>query len=161
MPTVFGLISDKLPIHESIKQKIIDAAYSLKSYNRYPASICDIIDDEVNIGWQFPDLNTEVYRLFTKHFDYGIIGLHHWINKYPPGGFQEPHIHKRGNDKVIAFVYFVDIPDNSGNLIINNHICDMTEGTVCFFDGNLEHEVTENKSSQDRITIAGNIVVKL
>jgi hypothetical protein len=160
MQTVFGLISDNLPTHESIKQKVMDAAYSLKSYNRYPASICDIIDDEVNEGWQLHDLNIEVCRLFKKHFTEEIEGIYHWINKYPPGGFQEPHIHKRGSDRVIAFVYFVDIPENSGDLIIHSTSCYFSEGSVCFFDGNTEHYVTENKSSQDRITIAGNIVVR-
>jgi len=157
MPTVSGLIWDKLPVHRAIKQKVIDAAYEMNSHNRYPLSVCDIIDKEVNNGWQLMYLNTEILKVFEKHFDDKVEKIHHWINKYPPGGFQEPHTH----GDCITFVYFVDIPENSGDLVFNKYIHDSVEGTICFFDGNLEHHVTENKSSRDRITIAGNIVVKL
>ena len=81
-----------------------------------------------------------------------------WINIYRPGGIQNSHVHSFGDDNILAtWVYFAEVPENSGNLIADG-IQYGNEGTLLLFPSTLYHHVTKNKSQLTRITVAGNII---
>ena len=148
------MIVDKLDSHELLKPIIMHNAYTMKSSRRWRQAVCDIIGARENDDWEIESFKEEIIKLFKTHFDDDASEMNYWINKYPPGGFQEPHIH---GEYITSFIYFVDLPKNSGDLIFGEYKHKAIEGTVCFFDSNITHHVTENKSNKDRITVAGNI----
>jgi ectoine hydroxylase-related dioxygenase (phytanoyl-CoA dioxygenase family) len=57
-------------------------------------------------------------------------------------------------------VYYVSVPENSGNLIIHEgdkrHVIHPQEGMFVFFAPDVVHEVSRNMSSEDRLSIAIN-----
>ena len=93
-----------------------------------------------------------------------------WINKYKKDDYALSHAHDRHG---WSCVYFVQIPDDSSTFQFHNPIgttfksalkdyaptldISVTEGSVLFFQGVLFHSVTPHQSSQERITLAGNL----
>lgn len=150
------MIVEKMHSHELLKPLIIHDAFNLNSSRRWPKAKCDIIglSENWDIKWKIPELEKEFLELFQKHYDDDITSYNYWINKYPPGGFQEAHVHE---DCISSFIYFVDLPPHSGDLIFNGYIHNAIEGTIFFFDPKEPHHVTENKSTKYRISVAGNI----
>lgn len=102
-----------------------------------------------------------------------------WINIYDKEDFQETHYHL-GFD--FSAVYYVSIPQNSGNLIFENPLlqfnmrpirskteCELNstsviykpiEGQLLIFRSNLRHGVLPHKSDIPRISIAVNLISK-
>ena len=105
-----------------------------------------------------------------------------WVNINPKGSRNYRHHHFTLNNRhLFAGVYYVKVPENSGSIVFHdprgNHLqasVDMQylagaappvyaiqpkEGECYYFPTWLEHEVTENLSEEDRISIAFNIYI--
>lgn len=100
-----------------------------------------------------------------------------WINVAQPGDHQEMHIHPGSH---FSAVYYVDAPENCGNLVLRSHesltdmhpipSADVTQagsktyfqtpktGDLVIFRSNLPHMVATNKSNAPRISVALNFV---
>lgn len=100
-----------------------------------------------------------------------------WININHPYSYNSNHIHP---NSYISGVYYVKVPENSGNLVLrhpSNLISIFTpsdvikqfnllnsskwniepkDGDLVMFPSWIEHEVTQNISGEDRISIAFN-----
>lgn len=82
-----------------------------------------------------------------------------WLNEMQPGHITTAHTHDDDNE-LLSCVYYIKVPDNSGNLIITKNnkktIITPKEGMFVFFSPETLHEVSENKSEETRLSIAFN-----
>lgn len=82
-----------------------------------------------------------------------------WFNHMPPGAVTTLHSHD-DDDELLSAVYYVLVPENSGNLLIHEHskrhVITPREGMFVFFAPDVVHEVSENLSRQERLSIAIN-----
>jgi len=82
-----------------------------------------------------------------------------WFNYMPPGAVTTVHSHD-DFDELLSGVYYVSVPRNSGNLIIHQgnkqHVITPQEGMFVFFAPDAVHEVSENLSTSDRLSIGIN-----
>lgn len=100
-----------------------------------------------------------------------------WININHPYSYNSPHTHP---NSYMSGVYYVKVPENSGKLILKHPsilqplftpqgviksydesncskwTVDPEEGKLVIFPSWIEHEVTQNLSGEDRISIAFN-----
>lgn len=83
-----------------------------------------------------------------------------WFNAMGPGQRTAPHHHDE-NDELLSAVYYVRVPENSGDLILNNAANSITirpqEGKLVLFAPSMLHEVSTNFSSEMRLSVAMNI----
>jgi len=83
-----------------------------------------------------------------------------WFNVMGPGDKTTLHQHD-DDDELLSAVYYIKVPNNSGNLILGKAPAFTTvtpeEGMFAFFPPNMPHEVTENLSSKSRISLGINI----
>lgn len=83
----------------------------------------------------------------------------YWFNRMPPGAITTVHSHD-DDDELLSGVYYVAVPENSGDLIIHKDDEDVRiqpeEGMFVFFKPNVVHEVTENLSQYERLSIGIN-----
>jgi len=82
-----------------------------------------------------------------------------WFNYMQPGHITLPHAHD-DNDEVYSAVYYIQVPDNSGDLIImddQQHTISPIEGMLVLFPPNLVHNVTKNNSTENRLSLGINI----
>lgn len=83
-----------------------------------------------------------------------------WFNAMGPGQRTAPHHHDE-NDELLSAVYYIRVPENSGDLIL--HIADNSirispqEGKLVLFAPAVVHEVTTNLSPELRLSVAMNI----
>ena len=82
-----------------------------------------------------------------------------WFNFMPSGAVTSVHSHD-DYDELMSAVYYVSVPENSGNLILHEgdkrHVINPQEGMFVFFAPDVVHEVSKNMSSDDRLSIAIN-----
>jgi hypothetical protein len=82
-----------------------------------------------------------------------------WFNHMPPGAVTTLHSHD-DLDELLSAVYYVSVPENSGSLIIHDHGAryeiEPEEGKFVFFAPDVAHEVSENKSARERLSIGIN-----
>lgn len=118
--------------------------------------------DEAHI----PDLKTlrqEALHFASQLLNTDDIQVGIWFNHMPPGSVTLAHRHD-DDDELLSAVYYVSVPPNSGNLLIHDRgeTFEITpeEGMFVFFKPDVMHEVTENHSQQDRLSIGMNFGVK-
>lgn len=82
-----------------------------------------------------------------------------WFNHMPPGATTTLHSHD-DDDELLSAVYYVSVPENSGCLVIHlhgeQHMITPEEGKFVFFAPDVMHEVSENKSDRERLSIGIN-----
>lgn len=82
-----------------------------------------------------------------------------WFNHMPHGSVTTLHSHD-DYDELLSCAYYVEVPDNSGDLIIHVNGTETRikpeAGMFVFFTPDIPHEVTENKSQLDRLSIGIN-----
>lgn len=88
----------------------------------------------------------------------------YWFNYMPPGATTTLHTHD-DDDELLSAVYYVYVPENSGNLIIYDdskggrgekiEIPSRT-GDFIFFKPDIRHEVSKNNSTEHRLSIGIN-----
>lgn len=82
-----------------------------------------------------------------------------WFNQMYPGHITTPHSHDDDNE-LLSCVYYCQVPEHSGNLIL--HTADGEKcitpkvGMLAYFHPTMVHEVTENQSSSNRLSLAMN-----
>lgn len=83
-----------------------------------------------------------------------------WFNAMGPGQRTLPHHHDE-NDELLSAVYYIRVPENSGDLILHDagsSICIRPqEGKLVLFAPTVLHEVTINHSPELRLSVAFNI----
>ena len=83
-----------------------------------------------------------------------------WFNYMPPGAVTTAHRHD-DDDEILSAVYYVSVPENSGKLLIHqagdNISITPEAGMFVFFAPDVVHEVSENKSTEARLSIGINI----
>ena len=95
-----------------------------------------------------------------------------WVNVHNHGGWTTPHQHANTQ---IAVVGYLDVPENSGNLLIENPLkpylsagplssnysfwspIEVETGDVLFFPGWLWHQTEKNMSDQSRYVLSANV----
>ena len=91
-----------------------------------------------------------------------IVGF--WLNAMGAGDITTAHTHD-DDDELLSCVYYIKVPENSGNLIIIEHnektIIKPEEGTFIFFTPDTLHEVSKNESGQKRLSIAFNFGLRI
>ncbi len=96
---------------------------------------------------QFPDIKTDKLKA----------GF--WFNLMAPGDITLPHTHD-DDSELLSAVYYLYATEKSGDLIL--HCKDKQEiitpytGQFIFFPPTLKHEVSENRSNEDRLSVAFN-----
>jgi len=82
-----------------------------------------------------------------------------WFNHMPPGSVTLPHRHD-DDDELLSAVYYISVPQNSGDLLIHNNDEIITivpeESLFVFFKPDVVHEVSQNKSAENRLSIGIN-----
>ena len=86
-----------------------------------------------------------------------------WFNIAAPRESTGWHDHKERSE--LSGVYYLYVPDNSGDIHFRKIDDDETfewemksqTGKLILFDSNIEHSVPENKSKENRISIAFNL----
>ena len=83
-----------------------------------------------------------------------------WFNYMEPGQLTLPHQHD-DLDEIYSAVYYVKVPESSGDLIIKEDNQDITikpkEGMLVLFPPELVHHVTANNSNDVRLSLGINI----
>lgn len=91
----------------------------------------------------------------------------YWFNFMPPGSVTTAHRHD-DYDELLSGVYYLDAPENSGNLVLQEKTAtgelenvEITPqaGLFVFFKPDVVHEVTENRSGENRLSIGMNFGV--
>ncbi len=82
-----------------------------------------------------------------------------WPNDMGPGKTTSRHDHDE-DDELLSGVYYIHVPENSGNLIIHDRYC-ITEvtpqaGMFVFFAPTVIHSVSQNLSLENRLSIGMN-----
>lgn len=118
---------------------------------------------DTNLIPEIKVLLDEAALLAEKLLDVEHIQIGFWFNHMPPGAVTIAHSHD-DDDELLSAVYYVTVPENSGNLLIHekNDPVEIIpeEGMFVFFKPDVVHEVLENKSQQDRLSIGMNFGVK-
>ena len=86
-----------------------------------------------------------------------------WFNIAAPGESTGWHDHKESSE--LSGVYYLHVPENSGDIHFRKKIDNETyeweinsqTGKLILFDSKIEHSVPENKSKENRISIAFNL----
>jgi len=125
---------------------------------------------------------TEFPLAFAKYFNAdtkNIVCTDAWINIAEPGGYQEYHVHPNTH---FSLVLYLKTQPNCGNIVFQNPLanfdmyplpalelnqstfstCSYTAqtGKVLCFRSNLPHMVQINNSTEDRISLALNFVLR-
>lgn len=82
---------------------------------------------------------------------------HIWININSPKSFNRWHGHPNTD---IVCVLYIQVPKNSGNIELRGKVkASITpySGLLLLFPGDVEHRVTVNNSTEDRISLAFNL----
>tara|TARA_B100000579_G_scaffold3568_1_gene2748 strand:+ start:3630 stop:4202 length:573 start_codon:yes stop_codon:yes gene_type:complete len=105
------------------------------------------------------------------------LNIYPWVNINPKGAYNRRHVHM-DTSIFLSGVYYVKVPENSGNIrfydprgplmhVQRDHeyfsdsiVCHEIEpydGLLLYFPTWFEHDVTENETDEDRISIAFNV----
>lgn len=83
-----------------------------------------------------------------------------WFNAMEAGYRTTTHNHDE-NDELLSAVYYIRVPENSGDLILHNDDKSIRiqpqEGKLVMFAPKVQHEVTANHSSELRLSVAMNV----
>lgn len=86
-----------------------------------------------------------------------------WFNDMPPGSVTITHTHD-DDDELLSGVYYVKVPPQSGDLVLINQQKKKTitaqAGRLVLFRPDCLHEVTENTSNEQRLSIGMNFGIK-
>jgi len=169
-----------------IQDKLINYAYDLKKREPEGVSISNrggwqstnfYIDNEDDVLHHFLINCLAGFPVIDESYN---IKIDAWVNINKPGDYNMKHFHP-GVD--LAGVLWVKVPKDSGDIIfdnpngfqafneINSYTEDFkdsinyfhtsyftpTEGRILVFPAHLNHQVRENKSNEDRISISFNI----
>jgi hypothetical protein len=108
---------------------------------------------------QYPKIFGEFcnFLLSSLDGDYSIMDM--WANICPLESFVKPHHHYNTlYPRALAGVYYLQKPNNSGNLVIENEEIEIAENDLVLFEGKKLHWTLPNKFDGDRIALSFNLV---
>ena len=117
---------------------------------------------------ELKSLLKEAVRLAGEILNIKHLCAGYWFNYMPPGATTTLHTHD-DDDELLSGVYYVNVPEDSGNLIIYDETksankkrieIQPTAGEFIFFKPDAPHEVSKNNSSQHRLSIGFNFGLK-
>ena len=83
-----------------------------------------------------------------------------WFNAMEAGHVTAPHHHDE-NDELLSAVYYIHVPENSGDLILHDADRQIRiqpqAGKLVMFAPNVLHEVTVNASPELRLSVGMNV----
>jgi hypothetical protein len=83
-----------------------------------------------------------------------------WFNAMEGGHVTAPHHHDE-NDELLSAVYYIRVPENSGNLILHDEgkkvSIEPQAGKLVMFAPGVLHEVTANRGSGLRLSVGMNV----
>ena len=86
-----------------------------------------------------------------------------WFNEMEPGQVTLPHRHDE-DDELVSGVYYVHVPRDSGDLLLTHgNVSTRVQpvaGQFVFFAPDVLHEVTENRSTETRLSIGMNFGIR-
>ena len=168
-----------------IKQKWLDFAYN-SEYERVFVENGDYTKDKYVLN-KLPDLKQlilEQVNIFTtdylKVFDVEFYFLNSWIVKHHPKDWAQDHMHE---NSLLSGVYYLDAPKDAGGIVFvkgyneqeifpmaitpkvseYNYVTSkqmtfkVNPGKLVIFPSNLMHSVEENKSNNNRYSLAFNL----
>ena len=170
---------------EEIQNQLIDYAYNLKkedkgvSISNYGGwqSTGFFVGNELDVLHNFIINCLAEFPVIEKSTN---LTVHAWININKPGDFNVKHNHP-GVD--LAGVLWIKCPKDCGNIVFDpptafqshneiksytddfknenniyhSYYFNPTEGRILIFPSHLDHQVKENKSNEDRISLSFNI----
>jgi hypothetical protein len=96
---------------------------------------------------------------YTANYGYEDWTKISWVNKIYPNGFVKYHSHYPCD---LAIVWYIDIPDNSGNFILqyenNDYVVPISTGDVLAFPAGMIHSTEPNQSGKPRYVMATNVL---
>ncbi|RKZ69489.1 MAG: hypothetical protein DRQ44_02995 [Gammaproteobacteria bacterium] len=113
---------------------------------------------------QLKPLINEAVSLAEKILNRQNLRAGYWFNYMPPGATTTLHTHD-DDDELLSAVYYVYVPEDSGNLIIYQNTGSGDEnkieitsrtGDFIFFKPDIRHEVSKNNSTESRLSIGIN-----
>ena len=168
-----------------VKQQWLDFAYN-SEYERVFIENGDYTKDKYVLN-KLPDLKQlilEQVNIFTtdylKVFDVEFYFLNSWIVKHHPKDWAQDHMHE---NSLLSGVYYLDAPKDAGGIVFvkgyneqeifpmaitpkvseYNYVTSkqmtfkVNPGKLVIFPSNLMHSVEENKSNNDRYSLAFNL----
>jgi len=78
-----------------------------------------------------------------------------WFNEMQAGHTTTAHTHDE-DDELLSGVYYINVPENSGDLVLGDEVITPREGEFIFFAPTLLHAVNENKSGHMRLSMGMN-----
>ena len=82
-----------------------------------------------------------------------------WFNLMQPGQVTQEHTHD-DDDECLSGVYYIETPANAGDLLISTPTEKISispqAGQFVFFPPHIPHQVTENKSEYERLSVGMN-----
>ena len=171
---------------DEVQNQLIDYAYDFKKRDPVGVSISNqggwqspsfFINDENDVLHHFLINCLAGFPVIDESYN---IKIDAWVNINKPGDYNMKHFHP-GVD--LAGVLWVKVPKDSGNIIfdnptgfqafneINSYVPDFKsknnfchtyffpplEGRILVFPAHLNHQVKQNKSNEDRISVSFNI----
>ena len=145
-----GDLNDSRPPHKNVKMKHTfyeDVPLSNETYDIIGREVTKTTDKIFDIKNALEI--TEIWGHFTKPGDQTMIHSH--------------HTRARG----LSFVYYPHMPKDAGNLIFCSQVdqnrvmweVEIQKGYIYFFSRDVLHFVTRNASSENRISVSGNLTV--
>ena len=87
-----------------------------------------------------------------------------WFNLMQPGHVTQEHTHD-DDDECLSGVYYIETPAHAGDLLITTPTEKISispqAGQFVFFPPDIPHQVTENKSESERLSVGMNFGIKL
>jgi uncharacterized protein (TIGR02466 family) len=130
-------------------------------------------------GFNSPQLLDEIVNSLprSQHQILDNIGVYQWVNINKKGHFNTPHNHDPFNGIALSGVFYVSVPQNSGNIVFydprsvittaldqqyyhsgnDSFFIEPQENLLVIFPSWLFHSVDPNQSDEDRISISFNI----
>ena len=162
-------------ILESSHEKIINCIYQNRENTTFSHRINGRWENQYLSIQYFPQLS-KLFRnacrkgkailekpLVVPYKELGLPMDEFWFNIAAPKESTGWHDHKERSE--LSGVYYLYVPDNSGDIYFRKNIDDKNfewkmksqTGKLILFDSSIEHSVPENKSKENRISIAFNL----
>lgn len=170
---------------DEVKENLINYINNLKNsdptgvkksnYGGWQSSLFDLDDENI-----LQEFLSKCLSNFSALHQFCSVDGNYWVNINPPNSLNVKHNHPQTD---LAGVLWIKCPNNSGNILFENpfvfhdfntinaytdkfkymnkqyHSFDFqpVEGRILIFPAHLLHEVGENKSNQDRISVSFNL----
>ena len=170
---------------DGVKENLINYINNLKNsdptgvkksnYGGWQSSLFDLDDENI-----LQEFLSKCLSNFSALQQFCSVDGNYWVNINPPNSLNVKHNHPQTD---LAGVLWIKCPNNSGNILFENpfifedfnsidaytdkfkyvnkqyHSFDFqpVEGRILIFPAHLLHEVGENKSNQDRISVSFNL----